>query len=135
MDDVADMTGFTQSLLSAIENGAETGISHLIEIAKAIGVHPRELLDIPIEIKPRFALSPQRKERNRLTYTITRLCDESDFFDTGRFVRDVVDYLNIEANFKPNAVSVAVVLKRLADSGKLNFTTKGRQRQYFRKRK
>jgi transcriptional regulator with XRE-family HTH domain len=135
LDDVSDMTGFTQSLLSAIENGAETGISHLIEIAKAIGVHPKDLLDIPVEVKPRFALSPKRKERNRLTYTITMLCDESDFFDTARFTRDVVEHLNIESNIKANAVSVAVVLKRLAEIGKLKFVTKGRQRQYFRKRK
>lgn len=135
LDDVADMTGFTQSLLSAIENGAETGISHLIEIAKAIGVHPKDLLDIQIDIKPRFTLSPKRKERNRLTYSITKLCDETDFFETARFTRDVVEHLRIESKIKANAVSVAVILKRLTDSGILKFNTIGRQKQYFKKKK
>ncbi|PZQ98113.1 MAG: hypothetical protein DI539_29680, partial [Flavobacterium psychrophilum] len=135
LDDVADMTGFTQSLLSAIENGSETGISHLTEIAKAIGVHPKELLDMPIEIKPRYPLSPQRKERNRLTFRITTLCDETDFFKEPKFVREVVENLRSESKAKLTSAPVAVVLKRLVDSGKLTYTKVGRQNKYVRKRK
>jgi transcriptional regulator with XRE-family HTH domain len=135
LDDVAYMTGFTQSLLSAIENGSETGISHLIEIGKAIGVHPKEILDLPMEIKPRFRLSPQRKERNRLTFRITALCNDTDFFDTPRFVRDVVDQLLDDSKAKISSASVAVVMKRLNESGKLKHNTVGRQKQYFKKKK
>jgi transcriptional regulator with XRE-family HTH domain len=135
LDDVADMTGFTQSLLSAVENGSETGISHLIEIAKAIGVHPKEVLDLPMEIKPRFPLSPKRKERNRLTFRITELCNDTDFFETPRFVRDIVEQLRDDSKGKISSASVAVIMKRLNEAGKLKYNTVGRQKQYYKKRK
>lgn len=135
LGDVADMTGFTQSSLSGIENGSETGISHLVEIAKAIGIHPKELFDFPIEIKPRFSLSPKRKERNKLTFNITSLCEETDFFNKPRFVREVVDQLRSDSKAKINPISVAVVLKRLHESGKLKYNLVGRQRQYYKKLK
>ena len=134
LDDIADMTGFTQSSLSGIENGSETGISRLIEVAKAIGVHPKELLDVPIEIKPRFPLSPKRKERNRLTFTITTLCRETDFFRTPRFVRDVIEYLRNEYKTKTTAPSVSVVLLRLVEQGSLLKKKQGRQNLYFTKK-
>lgn len=135
LDDVADMTGFTQSYLSAVENGSETGISHLVEIAKAIGVHPKVLLDLPIDVKPRYPLSPQRKERNRLTFRITTLLDDTDFFDSPKYVRDLIDHLFIESKVKVGSATVAVVLKRLVESGKLTYTKVGRQNRYKKKRK
>ena len=53
IEDIASMTGFARNTITAIENGSNTDIIHLIEIAKAIGVHPMELLNISLEIRPR----------------------------------------------------------------------------------
>ena len=50
IEDVAEMTGFSRSTITGVENGIDTNTSHLIEIAKAIGEHPMEIFNIPFEI-------------------------------------------------------------------------------------
>lgn len=134
LDDLAYMTGFTQSLLSSIENGAETGLSHFIEIAKALHVHPKELLNIDIDLKARYPLSPQRQDRNRLTTKITQLIDKTDFFQQPKFVREVIAHLQSELKSKPNSSSVSVTLQRMVELGKLKYKLDGRQKQYYRKK-
>lgn len=57
LEDIAEMTRFSYSSLHAIEKGRDTGTSYLIEIAKAIGVHPQELFNVKMVIRPRFKLS------------------------------------------------------------------------------
>jgi transcriptional regulator with XRE-family HTH domain len=133
--DVADMTGFSYPTISAIEKGEEVTASYLVEIAKAIGVHPMEALNIPVIIKPRFPLSPQKKERNRVTQKITKLYEETDFFNTPKFVRDVVKYYYDESKIKVSSDSVSIVLKRFIDLGKLTYQKVGRQNQYYKNRK
>ena len=96
IDDISDMTGFAKSTISAIENGSETDTSHLIEIAKAIGIHPQKIFDISINIKPRFKLSQKRKEQNHLTHRITTLFEETDFFDNPKFVKEIIQKLSEE---------------------------------------
>ena len=135
VSDIADMTGFSYQAISAIEKGEEVTASYLVEIAKAIGVHPMELLDFPVTLTPRFPLSPQKMERSRVTQRITKLYEETDFFNTPKFVRDVTQYLFDEFNLKIASDSVSVVLKRLVDAGKLTYTKVGRQNKYIRKRK
>ena len=135
ISDVADMTGFTYPTIASIEGGEESTISYIIEICKAIGVHPSELFNMPFSLKPRNKLSPQKAERIFLTQRITALNKDSDFFDTPRFVRDVLLYLNDEFEIKANSTSVAVVLKRLADSGKLKIKKSGRQNLYQRRKR
>lgn len=131
--DVADMTGFSYPTISAIEKGEEVTASYLVEIAKAIGVHPMEALNIPVVIKPRFPLSPQKKERNRVTQKITKLYEATDFFNTPKFVRDVTQYFYDESKIKVSSDSVSIVLKRFVDLGKLTYKKVGRQNQYYKK--
>lgn len=134
IDDISDMTGYGKSRISVIENGGETTTSHLIEIAKAIGVHPKEIFDIPFLIKPRYKLSPKRQERNRLTFRINKLYEETGFFNSPVFVKNVDQFLRDEYNIKANSSAISQILKRLVTEGKLKYVKAGRQNQYSKKK-
>lgn len=130
IEDIADMTGFPSATIRNIEKGNECTISYLIAIALALGVHPKELLDIKIKIKPLFPLSAKRKEKSRLTFRINKLL-ETDFFKIPRFVRDVCLYLAEEYNFKASSDAVSVILIRLKSQKKLLAKKEGRQNKYY----
>ena len=134
INDISDMTGFTQSSLSAIENGGETNTSHLVEIAKAIGVQPLEIFNIPFVIKPRYKLSPKRQDRDMLTFRINKLYNETDFFHTPVFVKDVIEFLEDEYKIKARSSAVSQILKRLVSESKLKYSKVGRQNSYSKKR-
>ncbi|MBD1362977.1 helix-turn-helix transcriptional regulator [Mucilaginibacter sp. ZT4R22] len=60
-EDLVDRTGFGIKQIGNIERGvSNTSISNIAAIAKALEVHPRELLDFDFEI-PKY--SPLRKDR------------------------------------------------------------------------
>ena len=134
IEDIAAMTGFARTTISSIENGSNTDTSHLIEIAKAIGVHPTELFKIPFEIKPRNKLSPNKTNRISLTSKIKILL-QADFFGTPKLVNDVVEFLLSETNLPINSTHVSVILKRLCDDGKLKYIKKGRKNLYSKKKR
>jgi transcriptional regulator with XRE-family HTH domain len=133
IDDISDMTGFGKSRISIIENGGETNTSHLVEIAKAIGVPPSEIFNIPFVIKPRYKLSPKRQVRDMLTFRINKLYDETDFFLNWIFAKDVVQFLKVEYKIKVNSSAVSQILKRLVSDGKLKYRKIGRQNNYIKK--
>lgn len=135
IEDVSVLTGFTRNTIKRVEEGFNTDTSHLIEIAKAIGVHPMELFNVPFDIKPRFKLSPQRVDKVFVTRIITTLLDKGTFFATGKFVKDVVGYLLDEENVKVNSVHVSTVLQRLVNTGRLRTKTVGRNSQYTQLKK
>ena len=130
INDIAYRTGFSQSLLSLVENGGETNTSHLIEIAKAIGIHPKQIFDIPFDIKPRYPQSPHRKDRNLLTFRINSLYEGGQFFKEPKLVEEIINSLTEQYNIHPNSSAVSQVLKRLVENGKLTYTKVGRQNQY-----
>lgn len=60
-EDLVDRTGFGIKQIGNIERGvSNTSISNIAAIAKALEVHPRELLDFDFE-QPKYP--PLRKER------------------------------------------------------------------------
>lgn len=60
-EDLVERTGFDIRQIGNIERGiSNTSISNLAAIAKALEVHPRELLDFDFEL-PKY--SPLRKDR------------------------------------------------------------------------
>lgn len=124
------MTGFTRNTITGVENGKNTNTSHLIEIAKALGVHPMSLFDVPFVIKPRNPLPPQRKERTLLTARIEKLISESNFFATPKFVNEVVNHFLEEYKVKPDPVQTSAVLKRKVKEGKLKYIKVGRDNHY-----
>ena len=131
--DIASMTGFAKTTITSIENGSNTDTSHLVEIAKAIGVHPMELFNVPFEIKPRHKLSPNRINKVFLTSKIKTLI-KSDFFKTPKLVSDIVEFLSEETNLEINSTHASVVLKRLCSDGKLKYTKQGRKNLYSKRK-
>lgn len=130
--DIADMTGFSYPTISAIEKGQEVTASYLVEIAFAIGVHPKEIFDVDFVIKPRYKLSAKRKEKTRLTSRINDLL-QSNFFSSPKFVKDVLTVLVNEYKTKTTASSISVILLRLVEQGALLKKKQGRQNLYFTK--
>lgn len=134
IEDVSVMTGFTRNTIKRVEDGFNTDTSHLIEIAKAIGVHPMELLNVSFDIKPRFKLSPQRVDKVFVTRIVASLL-EAGFFAPGKFVKDVVEFISEEKNVKVGSVQVSTPLQRLVEAGKLRIKKVGRNSQYFQVKK
>lgn len=130
IEDIASMTGFDRKTIQSVEDGNNAYTSHLIEIAKALGVHPKEIFDVPMDIKPRYKLPPKRLANNKLTSRIIKLVSETDFFDTPRFVRDVILQLKEEYNIGADIKNTALVLKRLSENGVLRYVKEGRQNRY-----
>lgn len=132
IEDISAMTGFARSTITSIENGAETDTTHLIEIAKAIGVHPTEIFNIPIELRPRYKLPGKRKEQLRLTQKINMLVEQG-YFSSPRFVNQVRSALHENFSTKANPVSISGVLLRLAGEGVLKYSKSGRKNLYVAK--
>lgn len=135
IEDISDMTGFTRKTIVSIENGGNSDLSHIIEIAKAIGVHPKEIFNIPFDIKPRYKLSPQRLNSNLLTKRLNKISTATDFFNTPRLVSEVINYFLEEFNLKVESTKVSVVLKRLTSEGKLTYNKLGRKNVYYKRKK
>lgn len=129
LDDIAHMTSISQGRLSSIENGANTTIAVLMEIAKAIGVQPMRFFDHLFVLKPRYKLPANRQERKRLTERVIKLSN-TDFFDEPRFVREVVAFLNDEYSIEVESFAVSNVLSKIVAGGRLRFELVGRQKRY-----
>ncbi len=134
VEDIAAMTGFDRNTITAIEQGSNTDLTHLIEIAKALGVAPMQLLNVPFDTRPRYKLPPNRVAAQRLTARLTKLASSTGFFDKPRFVRDVIRYLQEEYDITANPTHVSVILKRLATEGILKYKKVGRDNNYSKRK-
>ena len=132
VEDIAAMTGFSRSTISRVEKGNESNTTHLIEIAKAIGVHPKEVFNVDFEIKPRFKLSGKRKEQQKLTMRIRTLIS-SGFFRSPKSVSDVSAVLKESSNIKANGVHLSGILRRFSSEGRLKYAKIGRKNVYSNK--
>lgn len=132
IDDIAHKTGFSKSTISKIENGSNADLSHIIEIAKAIGVQPKNFFDIDFVLKSRYSLPRNREQQKHLTVRIAKFID-SGFFREAKFVREILLQLKEEFNIKANGVVVSVTLRRFVENGKLKVKKVGRQNQYYSK--
>lgn len=64
-EDLVDRTGFGIKQIGNIERGvSNTSISNIAAIARALEVHPRELLDFDFEFPKYPPLRKQRKKNN-----------------------------------------------------------------------
>ena len=63
-EDLVDRTGFGIKQIGNIERGvSNTSISNIAAIAKALGVHPKELLDFDFDIPDYPPLRKDRKSK------------------------------------------------------------------------
>lgn len=132
LEDLAALTGFTVNTISSIENGGETTLSYLIAICQAMNIHPKQVLDIPIELNPRFELPPNRKNRTLLTNRINKLLNETDFFDEPKLVVSVVNEFIHHYGFNPDSSEISAALKKLSEDGKLVYSKTGRKNLYLK---
>ncbi|MAB58512.1 MAG: hypothetical protein CL524_13355 [Aequorivita sp.] len=131
-EDVAEMTGLTAATVRNIENGKETYLSNFFAVCLAINLHPKDMVNIEIELKPLFALSEPRKEKSRLTPRIDHLI-ETDFLKTERSANDIVNELSAVYEIKTKTSNVSVILNRKVGEGKLKVSKKGRI-NFYKKR-
>ncbi|MBK5214925.1 MAG: helix-turn-helix transcriptional regulator [Flavobacteriaceae bacterium] len=131
-EDVAEMTGLTAATIRNIENGKETYLSNFFAVCLAIDMHPKDMVDIKIILKPLFELSEPRKEKSRLTPRIDHLI-ETDFLKTERSANDVVNELSAVYEIKTKTSNVSVILNRKVGEGKLKVSKKGRVNFYKRR--
>jgi len=111
IEDVAQMTGFTFNTINNIENGNETFLSYFIEVCLALGMHPKNVIAINIDIKPRFKHSPDRKEKSRLTQRIRSLIN-SGFFKSSKSTKEVAEKLKEKYDFNAPSKNLSSILKR-----------------------
>ncbi|HXI01345.1 MAG TPA: helix-turn-helix transcriptional regulator [Sphingobacteriaceae bacterium] len=135
LEDVASLTGFTVNTISSIENGGDTTVSYLIAICQGIGVYPKQVLDIEMELKSRFELPPSRKHRSLLTNRINKLLNQTNFFDEPKLVVSVVNEFIHHYGFNPDSSEISTALKKLSDEGKLVYSKTGRKNLYIKSKK
>lgn len=128
-EDVAEMTGLTAATIRNIENGNETYVSNFLSVCLAVKIHPKDIFDIEITIKPLFELSEPRKEKSRLTPRIDSLI-ETDFLEIEKTANDIMNELARVYEFKTKTSNISVILKRKVDEGKLKVSKKGRANVY-----
>jgi transcriptional regulator with XRE-family HTH domain len=131
-EDVAEMTGLTAATIRNIENGKETYLSNFFAVCLAINMHPKDMVNMEIKLKPLFELSEPRKEKSRLTPRIDHLI-ETDFLKTERSANDVVNELSAVYEIKTKTSNVSVILNRKVGEGKLKVSKKGRV-NFYKKR-
>jgi transcriptional regulator with XRE-family HTH domain len=130
IEDLAAMTGFSYNTISNIENGFETYLSYFLEVCFALGVHPKEILDIVLDINPRFSLPASRREKSRLTNRINALI-EAGYFKIERSASEVTEKLSTDYNSDFESKNVSVILVRFVKSDVLKIT-KVRNRNFYR---
>lgn len=131
-EDVAEMTGLTAATIRNIENGKETYLSNFLSVCLAVNIHPKDMIDIKIVIKPLFELSEPRKEKSRLTPRIDSLI-KTNFLKTERTAIDIVDELEALYDVKTETSNVSVILSRKVEEGKLKVSMKGRINFYLKR--
>ena len=131
LEDISEMSGFTTNNIRAIEEGKESRISTLAEIAFAIGVQPHEITNITFKIKPRFKLSVKRRDKTKLTQRINQLVT-SGYFKKPKYVEDVLSLLKKDYKIKTTSSSISSILLRRVGEGKLKVTKDGRRNKYSR---
>ena len=129
IDDVAEMTGFAYNTIWNVENGLETNLSYFIQICFALNTHPKMILDIEFDIKPRFPLSASRKEKSRLTPRISKYI-ESDYFTVPRSTSDVANKMREEFKTKLETKTISAILLRFVKDNILQHVKKGNKNYY-----
>lgn len=132
IEDVVEMTGFNYNTIKKMEAGSESSLSYFIGVCSALAVHPKEVFDIPIDISPRYPLSPTRKEKSRITKRI-RFCLENNFFAEEKTAADVVKELKAQYQVQVSSSAASVILKRFEQEGQLKSFKVGGKNYYSRK--
>lgn len=129
IEDLVVMTGFAYNTISNMENGSETYLSYFIEICFALGIHPREIFDIELDLKSRFPLPASRLEKSRLTNRISAFIEDG-YFIVERSASEVTKKLSLDHKLVFESKNVSVILVRFTKSNILKVTKNGNKNLY-----
>ena len=129
IEDVSEMTGLTYNTINNIENGEETFLSNIIEVSFALGMHLKDLFNIPMTVKPRFQLSPARREKSRLTARINIYLSDN-YFSLPRKSSEVVQKLKDDFKVDIESKNVSTILTRMAKNKILKISKQGIKNLY-----
>ncbi len=127
--DISDQTGLNYNTIVNIEKGQDTLISSFIEVCFALNLHPKEILEIELNVKARYKPSPSRTEKSRLTARIKELMKQGCFKSwqgTNDTVRILYDNFGLDVESK----NVSSILKRMSKENHLRVKKEGRKNLY-----
>ena len=107
LEDISAMTGFSVNTISSIENGGDTYISYIMAICQALSMRPSDLLNINLELKPRFELPPDRRNRSLTTLRVNQLY-ETGFFSSPKFVGSVLEEFVESYGTQPDSSEISM---------------------------
>lgn len=116
--DVANKTGFAPQTIRDIEEGNETSLSYFTEVCKALEIHPKEIYDIEISLRPRNKTGVRK---NRITSGIKELIEDG-YFKKSRTSSKVASKLKERYEIETTSKTVASILKRQVDAQALEST-------------
>ncbi|MNR20293.1 hypothetical protein D3C85_1371270 [compost metagenome] len=88
-----------------------------------------EIMDIKLDVKPRFQLPSSRREKSRLTYRINAFI-QSGYFKAPRSVNEVTEKLKVKHDLDFESKNVSVILLRFAKNNILKIIKKGNRNLY-----
>ncbi|RZJ89771.1 MAG: hypothetical protein EOO20_10050 [Chryseobacterium sp.] len=133
--DIADMTDFSKSTIINLEKGIATNLDYYVGYAKAINLKLAKLFDVPVEYKPKYELSQDKKNRVFLSRKIRKLIIESNLFKDKTTVDDVIIQLseNDMIQRKKLSTDISRILLNWVEDGTLIVAEKkGRKNVYIK---
>ena len=134
IDDIAQMTDFSKSTIINLEKGTSPNIHYYIAFGQAVNVSILNS-EISIDLKPRYELSPDRRNRSLLTLRIKDLLEKEYFFSNKKTVADIIERLTELYDLKYSkevSSRVSRVLLNLTSDGLIRVEgKKGRNNLYI----
>lgn len=127
--DISDQTGLHYNTVRKMEGGHDVLLSTFIEVCFSLKLHPKNVFEVDLDIKPKFTLSPSRKEKSRLTSRIKDLLLKG-FFNTWRGTKDVVQELNKGYDLQADSKNISSIMKRFVLEQHLTLRKEGRKNLY-----
>jgi transcriptional regulator with XRE-family HTH domain len=133
IEEVAAKTGFSNETIGKMEAGSDTDITHLVDFALAIGIHPKEIFNTEFNIKlrsiePKIRANPVENDFTaKIIYLIV-----NGFFDIGRFATDVCIKLRefYPKNIIIKSKNISTLLMREVENKRLEFIKIGNKHLY-----
>lgn len=136
LGDISDMTDFSKSTIVNIEKGIATNLDYYIGYSKAIEFKLSELFNIPIEYKPKYELSEDKKNRIFLSKKIKSLNTKHDFFKNNVTVDDVILFFEKQNGFTRSSklsTDISRILLNWVEDGVLQVVSKRGRTNVYRK--
>jgi transcriptional regulator with XRE-family HTH domain len=133
ISDIADQASLSYNTVAKIENGQDALLSSFIEVCFALNLHPKKILEVELNVRPRNKLSPSRKEKSRLTTRVRNLI-ERGHFESWQGTNNIVEKLQEHFDLIAESKNVSSILRRLSSENFLKVKKEGRKNLYIVKK-